>query len=73
MSSRRSRPLLIAPLIPAWAIVGFVASEWLRGTRGYLPFVAIWFLVAFLFGGYILRQAIGAKRARDRAKEIRNE
>ena len=68
MSPRRSKPLLIAPLIPAWAVVGFFVSEWLRGTRLYLPFVVAWGLLAFCFAGYILRQALEARRTQTRAK-----
>ena len=63
MSPRRSRPLLIAPLIPAWAILGLFAVDPLHGTAYFLPFVVFWSLLGFALFGYIARKAIGARQA----------
>ncbi len=62
MAARRSKPLLIAPLIPAWAILGIFASESLHGTRYFVPFLALWSVLLVVLFGYILRQAIVARR-----------
>ena len=68
MSPRRSRPLLIAPLIPAWAVIGVFVSEWLRGTHFFVPFVALWCVLGLAFAGYILRQVLTARRTRNEMK-----
>lgn len=68
MSPRRSRPLLIAPLIPAWAVIGVFVSEWLRNTHFLVPFVVLWFVLGLGFAGYILRQVLEARRTRNEAR-----
>ena len=62
MNGLRSRPLLIAPLIPGWAVLGFFGVERMHGTVYWLPFAVLWSAVGLAFFGYILRQAIAAKR-----------
>ena len=64
MQARRSKPLLIAPLIPLWAILGFLAVSSLQGSPYLLPFTIVWgSLLAGLFG-YVLRQTLAARRVR---------
>ena len=62
MSRRRSRPLLIAPLIPGWAILGFFGVEQTQGRAYFLPFAVLWSALGFVLFGYILRETIAAKR-----------
>ncbi len=61
---RRSRPLLIAPLIPLLGVIGIFGAEELHGSR-YLPaFVIVWCaLLAALFA-FVLNRAMEAKRRR---------
>ena len=47
---RRSRPLLIAPLIPLLGIVGIYGLDQLHGSRFLSAFVVVWcILLAGLF------------------------
>lgn len=62
MNGLRSRPLLMAPLIPGWAILGFLGIERTQGSAYFLPFAVLWSVLGFALFGYILRQAIAAKR-----------
>lgn len=62
MKGLRSRPLLIAPLIPGWAILGFFGVEQMHDTIFLLPFAVFWSVLGLGLFGYILRQAIAAKR-----------
>ena len=62
MKGLRSRPLLIAPLIPGWAVLGFFGVEQLHGTTPFLPFVVLWSALGLALFGYILRETIAAKR-----------
>ncbi len=61
---RRSRPFLIAPLIPLLGIVGIFGVEQFHGTRWLNAFVIIWcVLFAGLFA-YIVTRALEARGAR---------
>ena len=62
MKGMRSKPLLIAPLIPGWAILGFLGVEQMHGTVYFVPFAVLWSALGLLLFGYIFRQAIAAKR-----------
>ncbi len=62
MAGLRSKPLLIAPLIPAWAMIGIFVSESVHGSMYFLPFLILWSLLALLLFGYILREMLAAKR-----------
>ena len=63
---RRSRPLVIAPLVPLLGIVGFLGVDRLQHTRYLIAFVVAW---AVLFAGlfiYIAAQTLQARRVRGR-------
>ena len=62
--SLRSRPLLLASLVPLWAILGIYATDTFHGTRFLVPFVVLWALLATAFFGYVFRQALAARSAR---------
>ena len=62
MASLRSRPLLIAPLVPAWGILGIYGSELLRGKPFFAVFIFFWFVLAGILFGYVLRQTLTARR-----------
>ena len=64
MAGRRSKPLLIAPLIPAWAILGIFGSDALRGARFLIPFVILWTILGSVLFVYILRRLLAARRLR---------
>lgn len=62
----RSKPLVIAPLIPLLGIIGFVGVDQLHHTRYLVPFVIVW---CMLFAGlfiYIAARALEARRVRGR-------
>jgi hypothetical protein len=63
---RRSKPLVVAPLIPLLGIIGFVGVDRLTHTRFLSVFVVMWIV---LFSGlfvYIAAKAMEARRARGR-------
>lgn len=61
---RRSKPLVIAPLIPLLGIGGFVGVDQLQHTRYLVPFVVVWCLgFAGLFV-YIAARTLEARRLR---------
>lgn len=63
---RRSKALMIAPLIPLLGIVGFVGVDQLQHTRYLIPFVVVWsVLFAGLFA-YIGGRTLEARRLRGR-------
>ena len=66
MSGRRSRPFLIAPLIPGWAILGFFGVEQTHGSAYFLTFAVLWSGLGLALFGYILRQALAARRRQAR-------
>lgn len=68
MPSKRSRPLLIAPLIPAWAILGLYISEYLRGTAYFNAFVIAWGILAAVLFSYILLQVLEARKMNRKVK-----
>ena len=64
--AKRSKPLLVAPLIPLLGIVGFFGIDRLVHTRYLTAFVVIWVV---LFAGlfvWIASQTLAARRARER-------
>ena len=63
---RRSKPLMIAPLIPLLGILGLFGIERFGGTRLLPAFVVTWVsLMAALFV-YVLRNMIEARKLRAR-------
>ena len=63
---RRSKPLMIAPLIPLLGIVGFFGVDRWQHTRYLAPFVVVW---CMLFAGlfiYIAARTLEARRIRGR-------
>ncbi len=64
--AKRSKPLLVAPLIPFLALAGIFGIERLHGSRHFSAFVMVWcVLFAGLFA-YVLQQALEARRRRAR-------
>ena len=64
--ARRSKPLVIAPLIPLLGIAGFIGVDQLQHTRYLVAFVVVW---SVLFAGlfvYIASRAMVARRLRSR-------
>ena len=64
MAMMRSRPLLIAPLIPLWAILAFFGAEQLRGTNFWVPFLVVMVLLLAALFAYVANQVARAKRTR---------
>ncbi len=62
--TRRSRPFLIAPLIPFVGIVGIFGVEQLHGTRYLSAFVVVWCLAFAALFSYVLERALEARRLR---------
>ena len=61
---RRSKPLLVAPLIPLWALLGFYGVKQLDGSRFFIAFVYVWAFLLVALAGYVVRQAIQARKTR---------
>ena len=61
---QRSKPLLIAPLIPLWGLLGLFGIKELDRSRFLSVFVCAWALLLVALAGYVVRQAIQARRAR---------
>ena len=60
----RSRPMLIAPMIPFLGIIGIFGLEQLHGTRYLSAFVIIWCLVFAALFSYVLARTLAARRIR---------
>ena len=63
---RRSKALLVAPLIPLLGIVGFVGVDQLHHTRYLVPFVVLWCMLFVALFIYIAARMMEARRARER-------
>lgn len=64
MARRRSRPMLVAPLIPLWALAAFYGVEHFAGTRFVSAFVVIMLLLLATLFTYVATQALRARRVR---------
>jgi hypothetical protein len=71
MIARRSKPLLIAPLIPLWGVLAFFGVETLRGTRYVAAFVVVMLLLLATLFTYVANQTLRARRARVSKGETR--
>ena len=63
---RRSKALMIAPLIPLLGIVGFIGIDQLQHTRYLAAFVVLWILLFAALFVYIGARALEARRLRER-------
>jgi prepilin signal peptidase PulO-like enzyme (type II secretory pathway) len=63
---RRSKPLVIAPLIPLLGIVGFLGVDRLQNTCYFVPFVVVWCLLFAALFVYIAARTLEARRVRGR-------
>ena len=64
--ARRSKALVVAPMIPLLGILGFVGVDQLQRTRYLAPFVVVW---CMLFGAllvYLASRTLQARRIRGR-------
>jgi prepilin signal peptidase PulO-like enzyme (type II secretory pathway) len=64
--ARRSKPLVIAPLIPLLGIVGFIGVDRLQHTRYLVAFVVMWCLAFVGLFVYIAARTLEARRVRGR-------
>jgi hypothetical protein len=64
--ARRSKPLLIAPLIPLLGIIGFWGVDQLQHTRYLVPFVLVWCMLFAALFVYIAARTLQARRVRGR-------
>ena len=69
---RRSKPMLVAPLIPFLSILGIFGLQSLHGSRYLAAFVIVWCLVMAALTAYIIKQAIGARAACRKAPDERS-
>jgi hypothetical protein len=63
---RRSKALLIAPLIPLLGIIGFIGVDQLHRTRYLVPFVIAWCMLFAALFVYIAGRTLAARRVRGR-------
>lgn len=68
--SRRIRPMMIAPLIPIWGLLGFLGVEHLGGTHWFAPFLLLMGGLFVLLFGFVARQAISARRLRRATRKL---
>lgn len=66
MIPRRSKALVIAPLIPLLGIVGFFGVDQLQHTRYFVPFVVVWCMLFAALFVYIASRTLAARRVRGR-------
>ena len=66
---RRSKPLMIAPLIPLLGIVGLFGIERFGGSRLLPGFVVAWCLLLAALFAYVLSKLLDARRARAAARK----
>lgn len=64
--ARRSKPMVIAPLIPLLGIVGFVGVDKLQHTRFLAPFVTVWCMLFAALFIYVASRTLAARRVRGR-------
>ena len=63
---RRSKALVVAPLIPVLGIIGFLGVDRLRRTRYLTPFVVLWCMLFAALFVYIAAKTLEARRVRGR-------
>jgi hypothetical protein len=63
---KRSKALMIAPLIPLLGIIGFVGVSQLQHTRYLAPFVVVWCMLFAALFIYIASRTLAARRVRGR-------
>jgi hypothetical protein len=63
---RRSKALVIAPLIPLLGIVGFFGADRLQHTRYFAPFLVVWCMLFAALFIYIAGRTLEARRVRGR-------
>jgi prepilin signal peptidase PulO-like enzyme (type II secretory pathway) len=66
MMPKRSKPLVIAPLIPLLGIIGFIGVDRWQHTRYLVPFVVVWCTVFAALFSYIAVRTLEARRLRGR-------
>jgi prepilin signal peptidase PulO-like enzyme (type II secretory pathway) len=62
----RSKPLVIAPLIPLLGIIGFIGVDKLLHTRYLIVFVVAWSLLFAALFVYIAARTLEARHVRGR-------
>jgi prepilin signal peptidase PulO-like enzyme (type II secretory pathway) len=63
---RRSKALVVAPLIPLLGIIGFFGVDRLQHTRYLAPFVVVWCVLFAALFIYIAVRTLEARRVRGR-------
>lgn len=58
----RSKPMLIAPLIPLLAILGIFGVDFLFKSRYLVEFIIVWCALLAALTVYIFRQVLAARR-----------
>lgn len=61
---RRSKPLMIAPIIPLVGLAGIFGVDRLHGTPCLVPFVVTWVVLLAALFAYVFTKMMEAKRAR---------
>jgi len=63
---RRSKALVVAPLIPLLGIIGFIGVDRWQHTRYIVPFVVVWCMLFDALFIYIAARTLEARRVRGR-------
>ncbi len=63
---RRSKALVVAPLIPLLGIIGFFGVDRLQRTPYLIPFVVVWCVLFAALFVYIAVRTLEARRVRGR-------
>jgi predicted benzoate:H+ symporter BenE len=69
MALRRSKPLLIAPLIPLWGVLAFVGLQQFAGTRYAVPFLVVAGVTFVALFSYVATHVVKARRSRNLARK----
>lgn len=69
MAFRRSKPLIIAPLIPLWGVLAFMGLQQFAGTRYLAPFLMLMAILFIALFSYVATHVVKARRARNLARK----
>ena len=69
MAVRRSKPIMIAPLIPLWGVIAFVGLQQFAGTRYLVPFLILMAMLFVALFSYVATHVVKTRRARNLARK----
>lgn len=65
----RSKPMMLAPLIPLWGVLAFAGLQQFAGTRFLVLFLVVMGIVFVALFSYVAAQVVKTRRARNLARK----